>query len=143
MLDEKNPRLSPCIRCNTCDGFPCLVHAKSDAEVLCVDPALQYPNVSLLTNALVKRLETDPSGRQVQRVIVERNGELKTYSGDIVVVSCGAINSAALLLRSASDKHPNGLANRSDVRSEEHTSELQSPDHLVCRLLLEKKKQDE
>src|SRR5207253_9140685 len=67
MLDEKNPRLSPCIRCNTCDGFPCLVHAKSDAEVLCVDPALQYPNVSLLTNALVKRLETDPSGRQVQR----------------------------------------------------------------------------
>src|SRR5258708_27892113 len=27
-----------------------------------------------------------------------------------------------------------------DVRSEEHTSELQSPDHLVCRLLLEKKK---
>src|SRR5437588_8123585 len=115
MLDEKNPRLSPCIRCNTCDGFPCLVHAKSDAEVLCVDPALQYPNVSLLTNALVKRLETDPSGRQVQRVIVERNGELKTYSGDIVVVSCGAINSAALLLRSASDKHPNGLANRSDV----------------------------
>src|SRR5258708_16608654 len=28
------------------------------------------------------------------------------------------------------------------VRSEEHTSELQSPDHLVCRLLLEKKKKD-
>src|SRR5258708_14349822 len=29
-----------------------------------------------------------------------------------------------------------------DIRSEEHTSELQSPDHLVCRLLLEKKKKD-
>jgi choline dehydrogenase-like flavoprotein len=59
MLDEKNPRLSPCIRCNTCDGFPCLLPAKSDAQVLCVDPALQYPDVTLLTNALVKRLETD------------------------------------------------------------------------------------
>ncbi|HEV2730219.1 MAG TPA: GMC family oxidoreductase [Terriglobales bacterium] len=115
MLDEKNPRLSPCIRCNTCDGFPCLVQAKSDAQVLCIDPALQHPNVTLLTNALVKRLETDSSGREVQRVIVERNGSLETYSADIVVVSCGAINSAALLLRSANDKHPRGLANGSDV----------------------------
>src|SRR5215469_15544980 len=115
MLDEKNPRLSPCIRCNTCDGFPCLVHAKSDAQVLCVDPALQYPNVTLLTNALVKRLNTDGSGREVREVIVERNGTLETYSANIVVVSCGAINSAALLLRSANDKHPNGLANSSDM----------------------------
>ena len=115
MLDEKNPRLSPCIRCNTCDGFPCLVHAKSDAQVLCVDPALQYPNVTLLTNALVKRLATNNSGREIQHVIVERNRTVETYSADIVVVACGAINSAALLLRSANDTHPNGLANRSDV----------------------------
>ena len=115
MLDEKNPRLSPCIRCNTCDGFPCLVHAKSDAQVLCIDPALQYPNTTLLTNALVKRLETDSSGREIRQVIVERDGVLETYSGSIVVVSCGAINSAALLLRSANDRHPNGLANSSDV----------------------------
>ncbi|HST12911.1 MAG TPA: GMC family oxidoreductase [Terriglobales bacterium] len=115
MLDEKNPRLSPCIRCNTCDGFPCLVQAKSDAQVLCVDPALQYPNVTMLTNALVKRLETDATGREVRQVIVERNGSLETYSADVVVVSCGAINSAALLLRSANDKHPNGLGNSSDV----------------------------
>jgi choline dehydrogenase-like flavoprotein len=115
LLDEKNPRLSRCIRCNTCDGFPCLLHAKCDAQVLCVDPALQHPNVTLLTNALVKRLETDSSGREVQRVIVERSGSIETYSADIVIVSCGAINSAALLLRSANDKHPRGLANRSDV----------------------------
>ena len=57
-LDEKNARASKCIRCETCDGFPCLVHAKSDAQVLCVDPALQYPNVTLLTNAFAERLET-------------------------------------------------------------------------------------
>ncbi len=115
MLDEKNPRQSPCIRCNTCDGFPCLVQAKSDAQVLCVDPAVEHSNVTLLTNALVKRLETDATGREISRVVVERNGSLETYSGDIVVVSCGAINSAALLLRSANDKHPQGLANSSDV----------------------------
>ena len=115
MLDEKNPRESPCIRCNTCDGFPCLVQAKSDAQVLCVDPAVQHSNVTLLTNALVKRLETDATGHEINRVVVERNGSLESYSGDIVVVSCGAINSAALLLRSANDKHPQGLANSSDV----------------------------
>lgn len=115
MLDEKMPHLSRCIRCGTCDGFPCLLHAKSDAQVLCVDKAIKYPGVTLLTQSFAKRLETDSSGREVRRVVVERNGAVETYSGDIVVVSCGAINSAALLLRSANDKHPNGLANSSDV----------------------------
>ena len=115
LLDEANPRKSPCIRCNTCDGHPCLVYAKADAQVLCVDPALEHPNVSLLTGAYVSRLETSPSGREVTRVHVERNGAHEIYSADVVVVSCGAINSAALLLRSANDRHPRGLANGSDV----------------------------
>jgi len=114
MLDERDPR-SRCIRCNTCDGYPCLVYAKSDAQVVAVDPALERPNVALVTNAYVPRLETDSSGRQVTTVQVERNGIKESYSADIVVVACGAINSAALLLRSANDKHPRGLANSSDV----------------------------
>jgi choline dehydrogenase-like flavoprotein len=115
MLDEAHPRSSRCIRCNTCDGFPCVVHAKSDAQVIAVDPALEHSNVTLLTNAYVERLETSPSGRLVTRVIVKRRGEREEYSATIVVLSCGAINSAALLLRSANDKHPNGLANSSDT----------------------------
>jgi len=115
MLDEKDPHKSRCIRCNTCDGFPCLVSAKADAQVLCVDEAVKYPNVTLLTNALVKRLETDASGREVNAVVVERNGSEERFSANVVGVSCGAINSAALLLRSASEKHPRGLANSSDV----------------------------
>ena len=53
MLDESNPPFSTCIRCATCDGFPCLVHAKSDAEVLGVRPALEHANVTLLTNRKV------------------------------------------------------------------------------------------
>ena len=65
-IDEKNPNRSRCIRCTTCDGFPCLVGAKADAQVLAVDPALEFPNVTLLTNALVERLETIPSGRAVR-----------------------------------------------------------------------------
>jgi choline dehydrogenase-like flavoprotein len=115
MLDEQNPHTSRCIRCNTCDGFPCLVYAKSDAHVCCVEPALHNSNVTLLTNSFVTKLETGPTGRDISKVHVKRNGSAVGYSGDIVVVSCGAINSAALLLRSANDKHPNGLANSSDV----------------------------
>jgi len=115
MLDEKNRQNSPCIRCSTCDGYPCLVNAKADAHICCVVPALKHPNVTLVTDAKVTRLETDRSGREVTRVEIERNGGKETFSGKIVVLSAGAINSAALLLRSANDKYPNGLANGSDV----------------------------
>jgi choline dehydrogenase-like flavoprotein len=114
-LDEKNPHASKCIRCETCDGFPCLVHAKSDAQVICVDPALRYPNVKLLTNAYVEQLKTSPTGREVTSVVTRHNGSIEEYSASIVVASCGAINSAALLLRSANERHPRGLANSSDV----------------------------
>lgn len=114
-LDEQRPHASPCIRCNTCDGFPCLVFAKADAQVLGVDQALGYPNVELMTNACVERLATNGSERAVKSVLVTRNGAREEITADMIVVSCGAINSAALLLRSACDKHPNGLANSSDT----------------------------
>src|SRR5205823_12293675 len=114
-LDEKNPQKSPCIRCNSCDGFPCLVNAKADAHICCVVPALRHPNVTLLTDTKDTRLMTSASGQEVTGVEVERNGMKETYSAAVVVVSGGAINSAALLLRSANDKHPRGLANGSDV----------------------------
>ncbi len=114
MLNEDDMPHSACVRCSTCDGFPCLVHAKSDAEVLGVRPALEHPNVTLLTNAQAVRLETNDAGTAVTGVVVERDGARETYTADIVVVSCGAANSAKLLLASASDAHPNGLANGSD-----------------------------
>src|SRR3954471_9609072 len=114
-MDETDPRKSACIRCDTCDGYACLMHAKSDAQTCAVDPALGYPNVELVTNAYVQRLETSASGRVVTGVVVERGGKTERYAGDLVVGSAGAINSAALLLRSANDRHPTGLANASDV----------------------------
>lgn len=125
-LNEHDHRASRCVRCATCDGFPCLVHAKSDAEVMCVEPALTHPNVTLMTNTLVTRLETSASGREVTRVHVERAGEPLVLTGQIVVVSCGAINSAALLLRSANDQHPAGLANRSGVVGRHYMGHLNS-----------------
>jgi choline dehydrogenase-like flavoprotein len=120
-LNEAQRYLSECIRCNTCDGFPCLVHAKSDAEVSAVRPAMGQENVTLLTEAKVLKLHTSPSGREISFVEVEvrdpESGQVhvQLFSGDIVVLACGAVNSSVLLLRSANDKHPNGLANSSDL----------------------------
>ena len=113
-LNEVDRSLGNCIRCNTCDGFPCLTQGKADADVNCIEPIRHHSNVTLLTAAKVTRLHTSPSGREVTQVAAQINGELQTFSGDIIVVACGAINSAALLLRSSNDKHPNGLANSSD-----------------------------
>jgi choline dehydrogenase-like flavoprotein len=114
LLNEQNMPFSTCIRCDTCDGYPCLVHAKSDAEVIAVRPALKFDNVTMITNAQAIRLLTSASGREVTEVLVDRNGFLETYVGNIVVVSAGAANSARLLLMSANDQHPKGLANGSD-----------------------------
>jgi choline dehydrogenase-like flavoprotein len=104
-----------CILCNTCNSFPCKIHAKSDAEVSTVEPALKSSTVEMWTNAQATRLLTDPSGARVEAVDVLRNGETIRVAARVVVVSCGAVNSAALLLRSATDKHPTGLANSSGL----------------------------
>ena len=114
MLDEHNMAYSACIRCQTCDGFPCLVHAKSDAEVVAVRPALVFPNVELLRNAKALKLQTNAEGNEVTEVVAEVAGEREVFRGDIVVVSCGAANSAKLLLMSANAAHRKGLANGSD-----------------------------
>src|SRR4051794_9170496 len=121
-LDETDPEAGRCVRCDRFDGFPCLADGKADAHVLCVRPALKHPNVRLLTHAKVQRLETDASGRTVTGVVTEKG----TFSGDVVVVSCGAVNSAALLLRSASDRHPDGLANASGVVGRHYMAHVNS-----------------
>ena len=117
LLDEKDGKVTPtstCIRCDAFDGFPCLLNGKADAQVMCVDPALAlHPNLTLLTNAYVSSLGTDAGGSTVTDIVVTRNGGEEHYSADIVVVACGALSSALLLLRSANDKHPDGLANGS------------------------------
>jgi choline dehydrogenase-like flavoprotein len=116
LLDEANRPASACIRCATCDGYPCMVHAKADADIIGVRPILDQPNVTLVTEAEVVRLETDPSGRSVTGVVVDRSGDGKeeVYRGAIVVLAAGAANTAKILLRSASDACPSGLANGSD-----------------------------
>ena len=113
-----------CILCDTCNSFPCKLHAKSEADVCCIRPAVRQPNVTLWTNACARRLVTDPAGRRVEAVEVERDGETLRVEASLFVVSCGAVNSAALLLRSANDAHPNGLANSSGLVGRRYMAHL-------------------
>lgn len=115
LLNDEAPHSEACIRCDTCDGFPCLVQGKADAQTICVEPALQHENVHLLMGAKAKRLLTDSSGKRVKGIEVLVEGGIRVLSSEIVVVSCGAVNSAALLLRSISTHHPEGLGNQSGL----------------------------
>ena len=113
-LNQADMPHSACVRCQNCDGFPCAVHGKSDAEVLGMRPALEHPNVTLLTNAMATKIETNDSGTVATEVVVQQNGSSDRYRGDLIVLACGAANTAKLLLTSANDRHPKGLANGSD-----------------------------
>ena len=119
LLDERDAKVLPhsaCIRCDAFDGYPCATNGKADAQIICVDPALaQHPNLELWTGAYVERLVTDARGGAIAGVEVIRAGERLTVSGELVVVACGALSSALLMLRSASDVHPRGLANGSGL----------------------------
>jgi choline dehydrogenase-like flavoprotein len=113
-----------CMLCNTCNSFPCKVGAKSDAEVCCLRHATLQPTVTLWTRAFVRRLLTNGCVRRVAAVEVERNGETVRVEAPVVVVACGAVNSAALLLRSANDAHPDGLANSSGLVGRRYMAHL-------------------
>jgi choline dehydrogenase-like flavoprotein len=113
-MDESDSENGRCVRCDRFDGFPCLTDGKADAHVLCVRPALRHPNVTLKTRAKVELLLSD--GRSITGV-VEASGE--THTADVVVVSCGAANSAALLLRSE-------VANSSDQVGRNYMAHINS-----------------
>ena len=122
LIDPGEPE--GCILCNTCNSFPCRLHAKSEAEVCCVRPATGHEHVTLWTRSFARRLITGPGGRRVAAVEVERGGETVRVEAPLVVVACGAVNSAALLLRSGSDKHPGGLGNSSGLVGRRYMAHL-------------------
>lgn len=113
-----------CQLCNTCNSFPCQVHAKSDAEICCVRPSTARGSVTLQTNSFARRLLTNGAGTRVRGVEVSQDGGVNEIEAPVIVVACGAVNSAALLLRSATDRHPNGLANSSGLVGRRYMAHL-------------------
>ncbi|OMH29440.1 GMC oxidoreductase [Motiliproteus sp. MSK22-1] len=95
------------------DAFPDTGTGKMDAESAALNPVLDYPNVTLMTDACVRRFHTGADGKQIQSVELVHSGQVLRISAALFVLSAGAINSAAILLRSRNDKNPEGLANSS------------------------------
>jgi choline dehydrogenase-like flavoprotein len=115
MRDDADPVRSACVRCQFCGGYPCLVKAKSDARTISIDPLLDAENVTILTGRMVDRLEVEDCGSLIREVVcTNAEGQQERYKSDLVVLAAGAANSAAVLLRSTCEGHPNGLANGSD-----------------------------
>ena len=124
-LNQADPLASKCVRCDTCDGYPCLLQAKSDADINCIREIMHLPSVTLMTNSRVTKLVTNASGTAVESVEVmhsggaddsapARSGKTASYTAEFFAVCAGAVNSAVILLASASDRFPRGLANSSD-----------------------------
>lgn len=113
-----------CILCNTCNSFPCRLLVKAEADVLGVRPSLRRGNVTLWTRSKARRLLTDGAGGKVVAAEIERDGKVVRVEGSLFVVSCGAVNSAALLLQSANAAHPNGLANSSGLVGRRYMAHL-------------------
>ncbi|MCX6319031.1 MAG: GMC family oxidoreductase [Bacteroidetes bacterium] len=97
------------------DGFPDPTDSKADAQVSCLRPALRNKNCILLTNAYVEKLLTNEDGDRVEQVVVTIRGERMLFSADHFFIACGAVNTAALFLRSTNSKHLKGLANSSGL----------------------------
>jgi choline dehydrogenase-like flavoprotein len=114
MSDNGNTASSP-VRLSNFDGYPDLTEAKADAQVVSLRQALKAPNVTLLHGAHVDRLITDKSGKRISVVEVTRDNEKLKFESDIVVLAAGAVNSAAILLRSSTSQFPTGLANSSGL----------------------------
>jgi choline dehydrogenase-like flavoprotein len=113
-----------CILCNTCNSFVCQLHAKSEADVCCVRPAIAHQNVTLWTQAFARRLLADAPGGKISAAEVERQGETVRVEAPLFIVACGAVNSAALLLRSATKARPEGLANSSGLVGKRYMAHL-------------------
>ena len=104
-----------CQLCGTCNAYPCRLRMKADVEVCALQAPLARDTLTLWTDTIATRLETNGRGDRVDRLEVVRNGRRQDVEAPLFVVSCGAVNSAALLLRSASRAHPAGLANSSGL----------------------------
>jgi choline dehydrogenase-like flavoprotein len=89
-----------------------------------VRPAASLSNVTLWTNAFARRITTDATGGRAESVEIIRNGETVRVHAALVIVSCGAVNSAALLLRSANATHARGLANSSGLVGKRYMAHL-------------------
>jgi len=103
-----------CIQCQFCVGFTCPVDAKNGTHNTFIARALATGRCDLVTRAMVFRIDTTPSGHVNGVSYYDRDGQIQSAEAEVVICAGGAIETARLLLNSASSQHPHGLGNRHD-----------------------------
>jgi choline dehydrogenase-like flavoprotein len=104
-----------CNSCGLCSSFGCPINARGDAMVSYLNPAVRTGRVRVIERALVSRIDTTPDGRRATDVrYFDRDGVARTIRADKVLIAASPVQTARLLLLSASSAHPLGLGNRSD-----------------------------
>ncbi|MCW5977599.1 MAG: GMC family oxidoreductase [Bryobacteraceae bacterium] len=103
-----------CMRCRWCVGFACEVNAKCGTQNTVIPAALASGNCELRTEAIVKEIVLDAGGKARGVKYIDEKERLREQTADVVIVSCGAIESARLLLNSKSRLFPNGIGNNHD-----------------------------
>ncbi|MEM9739125.1 MAG: GMC family oxidoreductase [Pseudomonadota bacterium] len=101
----------PCSLCADCSAHYCGENAKMDAEIATLRPAFETGHVRLLQDAECLKILTDQAGKRAEGVLIKHQGIEITIAADIVVVSAGFKHTPALLRRSRSAAHPDGLGN--------------------------------
>ena len=103
-----------CANCQQCVGFACPVDAKNGSQNTTVPRALATGRCQLLTGAMVERLDCDAGGRVTGLTVIDNDGQRQTFNAEVVVLSCGAVETARLLLNSATRQEPTGIGNGGD-----------------------------
>lgn len=104
-----------CIGCGSCVGFPCPSDAKNGTQNTMVKRALATGRCTLVTGAMVLRVETDPPGKVTGVRFADSDGAEHLVHAKVVVLASGAIETARLLLNSPSAREPGGLGNGNDL----------------------------
>ena len=95
------------------DAYPNTCQGKMDAESCALEEALKHPNVTLQTGCRVEAMIPGKDGR-IESLLVRKGQKRDVIAAPLIVLAAGAVQTAALLLRSTNDDYPTGLANRSD-----------------------------
>ena len=105
--------LKPCVQRGTCI-WGCVDGAKSTPDITHW-PDLMARGVHLVARSAVAKVETDVKGRASGVVFVDANGVERRQCGRLVVLAANGVGTPRILLMSADQRHPDGLANSSGL----------------------------
>jgi choline dehydrogenase-like flavoprotein len=115
ILSQPRPGRSACVNCGFCLGFGCEVGAKSSSLATVIRMAERTGRCEVRPNCYVHRIATDKNGRATGAVYFDAHRAAHLQKARAVIVCANGAETPRLLLLSANNAFPNGLANSSGL----------------------------